>query len=455
MSSSESDCSISSDEEYCGDNGEEFREEILNSKYALIEKIGYGSYSSVWLAYSITDDNYYAIKIQNCEDYDEGVFELRILRKIKELKNKYMINIIEGFEIIKKDKIFKQFKKGNKSYNKKVVECRRHVCMVLPLMAGSIYSLIKKGTFKNGLNNELLISCIKTIIYSIKDLHTKLKICHTDLKPENILISGKSKFVEELIDEYNKHNLKNLSEQNYKKELAIKDWNPNSSNYKKKTLKLKSDILKSCHKHILKNMEHIIDNKSSEYQSIDDTTQTSDSNSTQSNDNNINDIDQKYLKNCKIFLTDFGSNMKICDLEDDEIQTRYYRAPEVILGVNYNEKIDIWSIGCMIYELYTGEILFDPDKDKDFSRDFHHLFLIEELCGEFPKNLIKKSPRNKEFFKNYKLNCKKKTNINLESLIKKENKFSDLILSILKSSLIIDPSTRKDINYLQKLIAEI
>ena len=202
-------------------------------------------------------------------------------------------------------------------------------------------------------------------------------------------------------------------------------------------------------------MEHIIDNKSSEYQSIDDTTQTSDSNSTQSNDNNINDIDQKYLKNCKIFLTDFGSNMKICDLEDDEIQTRYYRAPEVILGVNYNEKIDIWSIGCMIYELYTGEILFDPDKDKDFSRDFHHLFLIEELCGEFPKNLIKKSPRNKEFFKNYKLNCKKKTNINLESLIKKENKFSDLILSILKSSLIIDPSTRKDINYLQKLIAEI
>ena len=86
MSSSESDCSISSDEEYCGDNGEEFREEILNSKYALIEKIGYGSYSSVWLAYSIPDDNYYAIKIQNCEDYDEGVFELRILRKIKELK---------------------------------------------------------------------------------------------------------------------------------------------------------------------------------------------------------------------------------------------------------------------------------------------------------------------------------------------------------------------------------
>ena len=100
MSSSESDCSLSSDEEYCGDNGEEFREEILNSKYALIEKIGYGSYSSVWLAYSIPDDNYYAIKIQNCEDYDEGVFELRILRKIKELKNKYINNLKKVIKVI-------------------------------------------------------------------------------------------------------------------------------------------------------------------------------------------------------------------------------------------------------------------------------------------------------------------------------------------------------------------
>ena len=166
--------------------------------------------------------------------------------------------------------------------------------------------------------------------------------------------------------------------------------------------------MKFCHKNILKNMDHIIDNQTSEYQSVDDTTQSSDSDSTQSNDKNINDIDHKYLENCKILLTDFGSNMKFSDLDDDEIQTRYYRAPEVILGLKYNEKIDIWSIGCMIYELYTGEILFDPDKDKDFSRDFHHLFLIEEICGEFPKNMIKKSPRNKEFFKNYKLNCKKK-----------------------------------------------
>ena len=46
-------------------------------------------------------------------------------------------------------------------------------------------------------------------------------------------------------------------------------------------------------------------------------TQTSDSNSSQSVDKNINDIDHKYLENCKIYLTDFGSNMKISDLVED------------------------------------------------------------------------------------------------------------------------------------------
>ena len=67
MSDSES---LSSDDEYYGDNGEEFRNSILNNNYALIERIGYGSYSSVWLSYSINDDEYYAIKIQNNEDYE-------------------------------------------------------------------------------------------------------------------------------------------------------------------------------------------------------------------------------------------------------------------------------------------------------------------------------------------------------------------------------------------------
>ena len=235
---SSSNTSLSSDDEYYGDNGEEFRGSILNNKYALIDKIGYGSYSSVWLAYSINDNKYYAIKIQNAEDYDEGVLELRILRKIKELNNEKMIHMIEGFEVIKRENIKKKIKKGEKIYIKKVTEVRKFICMVLPLMAGSVYSLIKEGKYKNGLDDNLMINCISTLLSSVYELHNKLKVCHTDLKPENMLISGMSVKVSELIDDYNKINLKDLYESKLSLELNKKNWNPESSNYKIKIIKL-------------------------------------------------------------------------------------------------------------------------------------------------------------------------------------------------------------------------
>ena len=463
---SSSNTSLSSDDEYYGDNGEEFRGSILNNKYALIDKIGYGSYSSVWLAYSINDNKYYAIKIQNAEDYDEGVLELRILRKIKELNNEKMIHMIEGFEVIKRENVKKKIKKGKKIYIKKVTEVRKFICMVLPLMAGSVYSLIKEGKYKNGLDDNLMINCISTLLSSVYELHNKLKVCHTDLKPENMLISGMSVKVSELIDDYSKINLKDLYDSKLSLELNKKNWNPESSNYKKKVRKLKTKILKECHNSILDNMIILSEDLDSECNSIYESDESSDSESKISDDkisesesesesssikrdNNFSVIDDKYLDNCKVVLTDFGSNLKIKDLEDDEIQTRYYRAPEVILKLNYTEKIDIWSIGCILYEIYTGTILFDPDKDKDFSRDFHHLFLIEEICGDIPVDLIKKCPRKKDFFKKSKLNCSKERNqIDLDELINKKSQLNQLVLSLIKKCLIINPLNRPTIKEL-------
>lgn len=40
------------------------------------------------------------------------------------------------------------------------------------------------------------------------------------------------------------------------------------------------------------------------------------------------------------------------------VVTRYYRAPEVVLGMGYTEKVDIWSIGCIMAEMISKEILF-------------------------------------------------------------------------------------------------
>lgn len=47
------------------------------------------------------------------------------------------------------------------------------------------------------------------------------------------------------------------------------------------------------------------------------------------------------------------------------IQSRFYRSPEVILGRKYDAKIDTWSLGCIMYELFCGTPLFNGRNEKD------------------------------------------------------------------------------------------
>lgn len=67
------------------------------------------------------------------------------------------------------------------------------------------------------------------------------------------------------------------------------------------------------------------------------------------------------------------------------IQTRQYRAPEIILKHgNWGALADVWSIGCLLFELMTGDYLFDPHEGQTFTKDEDHLAQIIELLGEFP-----------------------------------------------------------------------
>lgn len=74
--------------------------------------------------------------------------------------------------------------------------------------------------------------------------------------------------------------------------------------------------------------------------------------------------------------------LKICDLGNGcwtyhhfstEIQTRQYRSPEVIIGQKYNATADMWSFACMIFEMATGDFLFEPRKGDKFGKDDDHL----------------------------------------------------------------------------------
>ena len=77
-----------------------------------------------------------------------------------------------------------------------------------------------------------------------------------------------------------------------------------------------------------------------------------------------------------IKIIDFGGATYSTEKHSDIINTRQYRAPEVILGCcEWDEKSDIWSIACILAELYSGELFF-PTHDNE-----EHLVLIEEVCG--------------------------------------------------------------------------
>lgn len=64
-----------------------------------------------------------------------------------------------------------------------------------------------------------------------------------------------------------------------------------------------------------------------------------------------------------IKLIDFGSGCLLGKQIYTYIQSRFYRAPEIILGIQYGHPIDMWSFACILFELYTGYPMFTGEDE--------------------------------------------------------------------------------------------
>ena len=98
-------------------------------------------------------------------------------------------------------------------------------------------------------------------------------------------------------------------------------------------------------------------------------------------------------KSC-IKIIDFGSSCFEDQRVFSYIQSRFYRAPEIILGLPYSSAIDMWSLGCILVELYTGVPLFPGENELD------QLLCMMEVLGLPPESLMKTASRTKIFFDN-------------------------------------------------------
>lgn len=97
-------------------------------------------------------------------------------------------------------------------------------------------------------------------------------------------------------------------------------------------------------------------------------------------------------KRSAIKIVDFGSSCQLGQRIYQYIQSRFYRSPEVLLGISYDLAIDMWSLGCILVEMHTGEPLFSGANEVD------QMNKIVEVLGMPPKHLLDAAHKTRKYF---------------------------------------------------------
>ncbi|XP_078490188.1 dual specificity tyrosine-phosphorylation-regulated kinase 1A isoform X1 [Ciona intestinalis] len=87
-------------------------------------------------------------------------------------------------------------------------------------------------------------------------------------------------------------------------------------------------------------------------------------------------------KRSAIKIIDFGSSCRLGERIYQYIQSRFYRSPEVLLGIPYDTAIDMWSLGCILVEMHTGEPIFAGSNEED------QMNKIVEVLGMPPQHML-------------------------------------------------------------------
>ena len=477
--------------------------EVLLERYIIMQKLGYGHFSTAWLALDTKFGNYVAIKIQKAaQQYIDAAYdEVEILQELA--KHNFDKEWIKSLKEYYKDDSEK-LADIETTENSKVVQLLnsfiyhgqngRHFCMVFEIVGVTLLELIKRYNYK-GIPLPYIRIITKQILIGLDFLHRMCHIIHTDLKPENVLVCLTKEELREIqssghlniqkTDKKKKTKTKNIDEP---KEIVEEKNTMSGKQLRKKRQKFRKKQIKKMEKmgmspqEIEKKMREIMKQKNGPIQEKDEENIDVDNfdieelierprvssvpkinlNNQKEEDNNdfqYEEDEDNYLGNGALLydinLMEYRKNLhryskeknrilhdeeyrrnmieksniltsevsdqekskmmkklnekmsrrgpeidpsievKICDIGNacwfnhhfsTIIQTRQYRSPEVILGINYNETSDIWSFACMLFELATGDFLFEPRKGDTFSKNDDHLAQIIEAVGKMPKN---------------------------------------------------------------------
>jgi serine/threonine-protein kinase SRPK3 len=396
-------------EDYCkgGYHPVHVGETYNNGRYVVVRKLGWGHFSTVWLSRDTSNGKHVALKVvRSAAHYTEtAIDEIKLLTKIVQANpahpgRKHVVSLLDSFE-----------HKGPNGV---------HVCMVFEVLGENLLGLIKRWNHR-GIPMPLVRQITKQVLLGLDYLHRECGIIHTDLKPENVLIEIGD--VEQIVKTYVK------DEDKVDKE---KDDNRNGRR-RRRTLITGSqplpsplhtsfshmDLFKSSSSHSSLNQMLNEDHPKSMRDSlgIKENIPTIPEDEKQKQREKTTDILEREVSGISLDKNPSESpakdpasdiiSVKIADLGNacwvghhftNDIQTRQYRSPEVILGAKWGASTDIWSMSCMIFELITGDYLFDPQSGTKYGKDDDHIAQIIELLGPFPRSLCLSGKWSQEIF---------------------------------------------------------
>ncbi|KAG0151376.1 hypothetical protein CROQUDRAFT_667945 [Cronartium quercuum f. sp. fusiforme G11] len=447
-------------------------ETFSNGRYLIVRKLGWGHFSTVWLANDTHLNRHVALKVvKSAHHYAETADdEIRLLQKVvssnpRHPGRRHVVSLLDHF----------RHRGPNGS----------HVCMVFEVLGENLLGLIKRYQYR-GVPEHIVRQISKQVLLGLDYLHRECGIIHTDLKPENVLICiedvesvvraeletspaavptklvgvppsqgrggtqtprngifitgsqplpspsgsfGTSPVIDKLAFQMSK-----ISDQNAvagssgaksppkpnSTPFSKVDTDPSASHHHGPSLLSKTAPSNQAHDN--DSSEHLPGHHSAkdpphptiDYAHLAQTpvggspmsTSPHHKNSSPSNGQPPDHdrpapeagdpttlpppapYDPMSLERITVKIADLGNASWINNHFTDDIQTRQYRSPEAILGSSWGTPVDIWSASCMIFELLTGDYLFNPDAvSKRYTKDDDHIAQIIELVGPFPKQV--------------------------------------------------------------------
>ncbi|KAF2097387.1 serine/threonine protein kinase, CMGC family [Rhizodiscina lignyota] len=416
-------------EDYCkgGYHPVSVGEQYKEGKYTVVRKLGWGHFSTVWLSKDNTTGKHVALKVvRSAAHYTETALdEIKLLNKVVNANEshpgrKHVVSLLDSFT--------HKGPNGN------------HVCMVFEVLGENLLGLIKRWNHR-GIPIPLVKQITKQVLLGLDYLHRECGIIHTDLKPENVLIeigdveeivrtyvhedpgkkekddnrngrrrrrtliTGSQPLPSPLNASFSQSDLTHFPGSTQSLNRILQEGKKNASPAPKSAtadesmsgaaapslsmlekLGIKGDGSEEDHQ---KQRERTADILTKDISGMDlGKTKTSPEKSSE-------DIS---LETISVKIADLGNACWVGHHFTNDIQTRQYRSPEVILGSKWGASTDVWSMAAMVFELITGDYLFDPQSGTKYGKDDDHIAQIIELLGPFPRHFCLSGKWSQEIF---------------------------------------------------------